>query len=92
MSATPKGQKAPPAEKKAAAAPIITPQVLGIVFGIILLIGVIVYYQMVHKKFTDEIAQVESAINAKDQQIATYRKKGKTYIEVPVPTSRAIAL
>lgn len=81
MSSTPNKKDArkaagPPPEKKAPSGPVVTPQVLGIILGIILVIGVIVYYQMVVKKFTDEKAQLSAQISQTQLQIDTYRKKG----------------
>jgi len=65
----------PPPERKATAGPMITPQVLAIAFGIILVIAAVVYYQMVIAKFNNEMNETNNAIAAKNQQIATYEKK-----------------
>ena len=54
---------------------MITPQVLAIAFGIILVIAAVVYYQMVIAKFNNEMNETNNAIAAKNQQIATYEKK-----------------
>jgi len=80
MSSTPRKADArkagPPPEKKAPAGPVVTPQVLGIILGIILVIGVVMYYNMVIKKFTNEKAQLSASISQTQLQIDTYRKKG----------------
>lgn len=65
----------PPPERKAAVGPVITPQVLAIAFGIILVVGVIVFYQMVIVEFNRELTETETAINATNTRIATYEKK-----------------
>lgn len=65
----------PPPERKAAAGPVITPQVLAIVFGIILVIGLIVYYQMVVANFNKQLSDTESAKAATQQRIKTYQLK-----------------
>lgn len=65
----------PPPERKAAVGPVITPQVLAIAFGIILVIGLVVYYQMVIVKLTRELDDTTTEINAARQRIATYKTK-----------------
>ncbi len=69
----PKGRK--PAEKKAVAGPVVTPQALGIVFLILAIIGVAVFFSQA-KKLTEEQAAVQSKITQQEGLIATYRKKG----------------
>ena len=54
---------------------MITPQVLAIAFGIILVIGLVVYYQMVIVKFNRELTDTTTAINAAEQRIQTYQTK-----------------
>ena len=78
MSSKPKDgkQPGPPAEKKAPGGPVITPQILGIVFGVLLLVGVIAFYQLVVVKFTNEMNQLNSQISSEQQRISTYTKKG----------------
>jgi hypothetical protein len=63
-------------ESKALKGPIITPQALGILFGLILVIGIPVFYSNVIKKQQEEIASIKSQIAAKESEISTYRKKG----------------
>lgn len=79
MSSAPRSGKGapagPPPERKAAAGPVITPQVLAIAFGIILVIGLIVYYQMVVAKFNRELADTEASKAATEQRIRTYELK-----------------
>jgi|GEM_PF-2496193 len=81
MSSTPSGEQeqkrpaGPPPERKAAAGPVITPQVLAIAFGIILVIGLVVYYQTVIVKFNRELTDTTTAINAAEQRIQTYQTK-----------------
>jgi len=81
MSSTPKkGAPAgpPKPERKAAAGPVITPQVLGIIFGIIIVIGVVVYIQMVVVKYNNDIQSLNNEISGLDQRIRTYQtKQGK---------------
>lgn len=78
MSSKPKeGPPAgPPPEKKGPSGPVITPQILGIVFGVILLVGVIAYYQFVTVKYRNELERLNSSVNQTKTQIDTYRKKG----------------
>lgn len=62
-------------ERKAPSGPVITPQVLGIVFGIILVIGLVVYYQSVVVKFNSDIAALENEKNSLSQKKRTYETK-----------------
>jgi hypothetical protein len=81
MSSTPSSEQQPakqpvsPPERKATGGPIITPQVLAIIFGLILVIGVIVYYQMVIVSFNDKLTGIEGQITSTDQKIKTYEVK-----------------
>ena len=81
MSSTPrKGAPSGPAkpERKAAAGPVVTPQVLGIFFGIIIIVGVVLFMQMVVVKFNKDIQSLNNEISGLDQRIRTYNtKKGK---------------
>lgn len=63
-------------ESKAVKGPVVTPQALGIVFGLILVIGIPVFYSNVIKKQQDEIAGLRGQIASKVSEIDTYRKKG----------------
>src|SRR5690606_5603979 len=77
MSSAPKGKApgGPKPEKKAAAAPVITPQVLGIICAIILVVGVAVYMSQVVNKFNQEKAALEGQKNQIQSQIKTYELK-----------------
>jgi cell division protein FtsL len=81
MSSTPKKEqpekKGPRPEKKSGGAGFeITPQVLMVVLAIILVIGIVVYWQMVISKFNSEIDQTDQSIAAEERKITTYRTKG----------------
>lgn len=71
--AGPKGRK--PAEKKAVAGPIVTPQALGIVFVIIAIIGLVVFFSQA-KNLSEEQESVQGKITQQEGLIATYKKKG----------------
>lgn len=84
MSSTRKPQKpagGPPPERKAAPGPVITPQVLGVVFGLLLIIGVIVFYTQVVKKSNDKILELDNKIQASQKAKETYEKK-KAKLEI----------
>jgi len=66
---------APPPERKAMKGPVVTPQALGIVFFIILVIGAIVYYNSVVVKFNEKMSALEAQANQTQSQIQTYEKK-----------------
>jgi hypothetical protein len=68
-----KGKPGP--EKKAAPGPVITPQVLGIVFGLILIAGVIYYVTQVNK-ITEKESSIQSQISTQEGLIKTYKTKG----------------
>lgn len=86
MSSAPSGQQpkqqakgaqaGPPPEKKQAKGPVVTPQALGILFGIILIVGIAVYYFMVIKENTEKQDQLRGQITQTESQIQTYKKKG----------------
>ena len=78
MSSKPEAgaQAGPPPERKTPAGPVITPQILGIVFGVILLVGIIAYYQMVTVKYRNELSALTASVSQKQQTIDTYTKKG----------------
>ena len=74
MSSTPK-KKAPPAEQNAPKQPLITPQVLGVIFLVVII--VLAVFTNSHKnKLNSEIARLESNKTTLDAQIQTYKKKG----------------
>jgi len=54
---------------------VVTPQVLAIVFGIILVIALVVYYQMVVARYNRELSETESNIVATQTRISTYQLK-----------------
>lgn len=78
MSSKPKegAPAGPPPEKKSPSGPVITPQILGIVFGVILLVGVIAYYQLVTVKYRNELERLNSSIRSTELQISAYIEKG----------------
>jgi len=76
-AATGRKPGAPAPEKKAPKGPVITPQVLGIVFFIILVVGLIVFYNAVVLKFKNDLAKLESQRNQTQTQISTYESKIK---------------
>lgn len=63
-------------EKKAVQGPVVTPQALGILFGLVLVIGIPVFISNFIKKEQDAIAGIKSQIASKESEISTYRKKG----------------
>ncbi len=71
----------PPPERKSAPGPVITPQVLGVVFGLILIIGVIVYITQVVQKSNQKIQALDSQITQFQTQKQTYEKK-KAKLEI----------
>jgi hypothetical protein len=72
----PAGRKGKPtAEKKAVAGPVITPQVLIVVFVLISIVGIAVYWNQ-NKSLSDKQATVQDAIAEQRSLIATYKKKG----------------
>lgn len=73
-----KGKGAPGKDKesKAVKGPVVTPQALGIVFGLILVIGIPVFYSNVIKKQQDEIAAIRANISTQQGLVQTYQKKG----------------
>lgn len=78
MSSTPKPgppTPGPPPERKAAKGPGLTPQVLGIIIGIILVVGAIVYWQMVVVKFQRELDSLQTQQNTATRNIQTYEMK-----------------
>lgn len=80
MSSAPSSERpqppaGPPPERKATAGPVITPQVLAIAFGIILVIGLVVYYQMVIASFNKQLSDTEAQKAATRQRINTYELK-----------------
>ncbi|MCB1217690.1 hypothetical protein KDL44_09860 [bacterium] len=75
MSSTPRRGAAPPPEQNAPKQPLLTPQVLGVVFLILIIVAAA--YVISHKnKLNNEIASLESKKNTLQTQIDTYRKKG----------------
>ena len=71
----------PPPERKASAGPVLTPQVLGVIFTLILIIGVIFHITQVVKKSNEAIKALDGQITAAQQQEQTYtKKKGKLEI------------
>jgi len=74
----PRKPGAPGPERKAAPkGPVVTPQALGIVFFLILVIGVIVFWQMVVVKFNNQMITLNNTITQTQGQIQTYESKGK---------------
>jgi hypothetical protein len=67
----------PPQEKKAPAGPVLTPQVLGVIIFVLLVIGVSMYYTMVIKKSNETKATISSNITTAQTNAQTYEKKGK---------------
>lgn len=76
MSSTPRKQgAAPPPEQSAPKQPLITPQVLGVIFLVLILIAA--FFTNSHKnKLNNEIARLENNKTTLQTQIDTYRKKG----------------
>lgn len=62
-------------ESKAVKGPIITPQVLGVLFGIAIIVMVAMMMSQTNKA-KDAIAAVKGQIAQKETEISTYRKKG----------------
>ena len=74
---TPRKPGAPGPERKAAPkGPVVTPQALGIVFFLILVVAVIAFWQMVVVKFSNQMNAVTSTITQTQAQIQTYKSKG----------------
>lgn len=74
MSSTPK-RKAPPVEQNAPKQPLITPQVLGVIFLVLIIIAAV--FTNSHKnKLNAQISQLEGSKSTLDAQIQTYKKKG----------------
>lgn len=70
-----------PERKAAVKGPVVTPQALGIVFFLIIVVGVIVFWQMVVVKFNNQITTLNNTINQTRSQIETYKKKGSMLTE-----------
>ncbi|MCB1185988.1 hypothetical protein KDL29_02380 [bacterium] len=75
MSSAPRRGAAPPPEQNAPKQPLLTPQVLGVVF-LVLIIVAAVFVNSHKNKLTNEIAGLEGKKNNLQTQIDTYRKKG----------------
>ncbi len=75
MSSTPRKGAAPPPEQSAPKQPLITPQVLGVVF-LILIIAFAVWTNSHKNKLNNEIARLENSKTTLQAQIDTYIKKG----------------
>ncbi len=55
--------------------PLFTPQTVGIVFAILLVISVVVFYKGFYEKKVQEIAALEGQINTQQQSNETYKRK-----------------
>lgn len=69
------GAPAPERKQAAAKGPVVTPQVLGILFGIILVVGLIAFYQGVVVKFSNSLKNLGTQKASTQTEIATYTKK-----------------
>jgi Tfp pilus assembly protein PilO len=78
---------APPPERKAVKGPAVTPQALGIVFFVILVIGIIVFYNTVVVKFKNQLQALEAQANQTTSQIQTYKQKGEMLDEAKAVNS-----
>lgn len=75
MSSAPRKGAAPPPEQNAPKQPLITPQVLGVIF-LVLIIGAAIFTNSHKNKLNNEIARLENNKTTLQTQIDTYRKKG----------------
>jgi hypothetical protein len=66
----------PPPERKAPAGPVITPQVLMVVYFLLVAIAVGVYWNSVIKANQEKQAAADSRAKAAQANISTYKKKG----------------
>lgn len=73
----PQGRPGPAPERKAAAGPVVTPQVLGVIYLVIIIIGVAIYMTNVVKKSADTKQQLEGAINTANHNRDIYTAKKK---------------
>jgi hypothetical protein len=74
----PQGRPAggPPPERKAPAGPMLTPQVLMVIFFLVIAIGIAVWYNQVVKAGQAKVAAAEQRVTTADANIKTYRTKG----------------
>lgn len=76
MSSGPRTKPGAPApEKKAPSGPVITPQILTVAFLIIMVIGLVVFWQAVIVKFNNEKNQLNARESQLITQISTYQQK-----------------
>jgi len=87
-TAPPKGKPGGAAPERKAAAPkgpIFTPQVVAVIFIIIIIIGIAVFYTSVYQKYNNEMKTIQGQIDTSTNNIATYKKKiGKLDIATAV--------
>lgn len=85
----PQGRPGPAPERKAAAGPVVTPQVLGVIYLVIIIIGVAVYWTNVVKKSADDKIALESAINTANKNHDVYQAK-KTMLPVAQELNKTV--
>src|SRR5688572_29885284 len=77
MSSQRKGRAAgPPPERKAPAGPVLTPQVLMVIYFVLIAVAVGVYIKTVVQANNEAQAAAASRVQAAEANIATYKKKG----------------